>query len=94
MDNSKEIFEMQARQLASLRRDLALQRQGHRELSQTVDAICIAVALKFGAAVGENTREAVLPAVDVGALTEKYILETEKLSPGKYLIRAVKKDEP
>ena len=88
----KDMIERQRAEIASLKRSLSLQREGHRELSRTVDAICIAVAVKFGARVGQDTREAILPDIRVDELTERYRLQAEKVSPRRYTIRAVMTD--
>ena len=82
-----------AGEIARLREHLKLAGEGLAQVNRAVDALCIGVALKYGAQVGEGSFEAVLPTPDVVGHLERFELQTRRDElRGEYILRAVRRE--
>ena len=82
-----------AGEIARLREHLKLAGEGLAQVNRAVDALCIGIALKYGAQVGEDSFEAVLPTPDVVGHLERFELQTRRDElRGEYILRAVRRE--
>lgn len=80
----------QGRQLAALTQERDGLRSGLAEIAQAVDALCLDVALKYGAQVGAAAWEARLPKAGPDLL-QQYTLDTCR-DGEEYVLRATGKE--
>ena len=81
----KKVME-QHKEISRLHSNIEIFQGGLREMNKSADALCTAVALKFGAEVGLGAFEAVLPEIRVEELLRDYTLSVSP-KDGMYIIR-------
>ena len=82
----------QNKELSKLRQHRRMADQGVKEISMTMDAILISLALQFGKGT-DHRKTLTIDQVDFLALHENYTVTAKRTKAGKYTVTVKKREE-